>query len=108
MNTEQHAGDAALRQRAAHLPKSPAESTHEGHPDRPRELHILDVLADDLAVGDIEASDPLANRRTSRRQFIKKSRKAFHAVVVPSSNRTRFGTCPASKKTNAIRRFVRA
>ena len=54
--------DTALRYLASYFPKPATKRPDQRHPDRPGELHILDVLADDLAIGWVEAFEPLADR----------------------------------------------
>src|ERR1043166_7469043 len=77
-DTEQHAGNAALRQVAADLPQARPERPNERHPDRPGELHVLDVLANDFPVGYIKAPEPFTDWDMPRRQFVKESGKALH------------------------------
>jgi hypothetical protein len=50
VNTEQNASNAIASQVAANFPQSPAHRSAQGYADRPGELDVLDVLADDLSV----------------------------------------------------------
>src|SRR5947209_6313639 len=60
-HAEENAGDAATPQAAADFPQLAANRANEGHADRPRELNLLNVLADDLPVFGIQTPEPLSN-----------------------------------------------
>jgi hypothetical protein len=70
VDAEYDAGNPASGQLAANFPETGAEGAAKRHADRPRELHILDVLTDELSIFDIELLEPLANRLSARAKRI--------------------------------------
>jgi hypothetical protein len=79
MLAKQDTSDTALRQRAAHFPQSPSQRTAQRHANRPGELDILDVFADDLAVFGREALEPFAHGLAAGWQGVEEGWKSFQS-----------------------------
>jgi hypothetical protein len=65
IHAKQHAGGPAIRDLTAHFPQAAPNGATERHADRPGELDVLDVFANDLAIGPIECLQPFPDRRTT-------------------------------------------
>jgi hypothetical protein len=82
IHAKQHAGNPTLRNLAAHFPQALPKRATERHPDRPGELDVLDVLADDFSIGSIESLQPFSDRRAAR--AIRKRPREAASTVAPS------------------------
>src|SRR5215471_4237703 len=59
--TEQDTRDSTTAKIAANLPKFAPDRSNQGHPDGPRKLHVLDVLAYRFPIFPGQAFEPLSH-----------------------------------------------
>ena len=88
----------SVSQVAPDFPYVPPEKTHQRHPDRPRKLHILDILANHPAICRKQVFQPFPHRLPAGIRAIKTSREAFK----------RRCSAIGCSKTDALKRLITA
>src|SRR6185437_6104257 len=85
-HAEDDSRDSALHERTSHLPKSTARRTDKGQTQRPGELDILDVFADEPPVFRRQLFQPFTDRLAPTGIAIEPCRKSLQLQLTIVSN----------------------